>query len=159
LRGEALQGHGRGLAEVDPRGELDEPVGGDEALLRIRAVRAVVADAVAGADHRHVRSDGDDRAGPFAAGDKGKVGRLVEADAVINVDEIQPDRLMPDAGLARPGIADFDIFPLQDFRTAMFVDDDCFGHDFSSSAISSQARVEYASLDLRYCCTAETQMR
>jgi hypothetical protein len=127
LRGEALQRHRRCRAKVDARRDLDQPVGGDQPLLRIGAVGAGIGDAVAGADRCHARADGDHHARSLASRYE-RQRRFVDALAVIDVDEVQPDRLMADARLARPRRTDFDVLPFQHFGSAEFTDDNRLDH-------------------------------
>ena len=48
-------------------------------------------------------TDRDHFAGGFVAGDEWQAGRLVEAGAVIDVDEIEADGMLADADLAGSG--------------------------------------------------------
>ena len=87
---------------VDIVGQLHQPVGGDQPVGRIGARRRQrVGDAIARAKpaplaHRL------DHARRLAAQARGQAERI-EARAVIGVDIIEPDRLVPDQHLAGPG--------------------------------------------------------
>jgi hypothetical protein len=52
----------------------------------------------------------------------------IQAAAHIAVDEVQADGVMPDLGLARTGRADFHVDIVQDFRAAVLLEPDRFGH-------------------------------
>src|SRR5207249_10434867 len=70
--------------------------------------------------------------GWFAA-DATRQRNLVDAAAVIRVDEVEADRLVTDARLALSGLRDIDIFELHHFRGALFADHDRLRHVVSLS--------------------------
>ena len=70
-----------------------------------------------GADHAH-------RIGAQPVGQ----GHRVAAGAEVDVDEVDGDIGVPHAGLAGTGLAGFDFFEAQDFRTAGLGETNCMGH-------------------------------
>src|SRR6185312_15189442 len=63
----------------------------------------------------------------------------VDAAAIVGVDEIEADRGLANACLARAGLADLDLFPAQDFGAAGLVDTDCVSHRRSPLRASQDA--------------------
>src|SRR5439155_26952855 len=70
-------------------------------------------------------------AGPFVTHPRRK-GDLVQSGALVDVEKIESAGLVAHARLARPGVPDLDVFPLQNFGPALLLDSNRFGHCFSS---------------------------
>ena len=66
LHRQTLQRHRRGGLEVDVVGDLDQPVGRQDALLGVGALRPEIGDPVAWFHMRHAGADGDHGAGALA---------------------------------------------------------------------------------------------
>ena len=100
--GHALQHHGgRGLVG-DVGGQLHQPVGGDQPLLRIAADRAGIGHAVANREVRHALAHGHDLARTFAARRERHRRNRVKPGAVIDVEKVHPRGILLDL---RPGRA------------------------------------------------------
>jgi hypothetical protein len=89
------------------------------ALLGVGAVRTGVGDAIAGLEPFHGRPDLHDFARALAARRERQARRRVEAGALIDVDKVDPDRVLaqPDLALPRRGRR-FDLLVLQGLRAA-----------------------------------------
>ena len=112
-----------------PSGDPENPAGVDQALRRIGAELRRIGDAIAGLQVRDALAHRLDHARGFAAEDGRKsVGNLVEAAPVVGVEEIQADRLMPDAGLSRAGRADFHILEAERVGPAIGMDPHSLRH-------------------------------
>ena len=61
-----------------------------------------------------------DHAGRLAA-EPARQRRRIKAAAMVDVDEVQPDRGVADAHLARTGLADLDLLPVQNLGSAGLV--------------------------------------
>ena len=107
---ESFQHQDRALFVSDVIRQLDQPFPGDVALAGIGAEIGIVGDAVARMKIGHARSDRQHLAGRFVAGDEWKGRRLVEAGAVIDVNEIQPHGSLADAYLACFRCGHVDVF-------------------------------------------------
>ena len=81
-----------------------------------------------------------DHAGALHAESKRQRQR-VEAAALVGVDVVEAHGAVFDADLARSRRADLDIFPAHNFRAAVFVDLDGFGHEASFPFKSSMLRL------------------
>ena len=128
LRRQALEHHGRTGLEIDGVWQLADAFGRHHADLAIAARRlAGVGGAIACLEVRHARSDGLDHAGRLHP-ELQRHRQLVHARALVNVDEVQADRLVPDPDLAGSRLADSDIDDLHLFGTAMLVDADGSAH-------------------------------
>src|SRR6516165_4806398 len=114
--GETLQHQYGALFISDVVGQLDQLLPGDVALGRIGTEVVVVGDAIAGVEMRHAGAYRDYLAGRFVAGDERQPGRLVEAGAIVDIDEIQPDGVLADADLAGPRQGQIDGFVDQRLR-------------------------------------------
>src|SRR5688572_3710856 len=66
-------------------------------------------------------------AGALVAGDLRQLHR-VQTRALVDVDEIDPDRGMADAGLPGAGVTDLDVVVLHDLGTTLLVEADCLCH-------------------------------
>src|SRR6476469_7503775 len=75
----------------------------------------------------HTRPDRLDDACAFDAGRERQV-LLIEAGAVVDVDEVQPGGLLAEANLAGTGLSNLDVFPLEDFWSSDLVDSDRVRH-------------------------------
>ena len=102
-------------------GSLTSLSAGNVALGGVAAEIEVIGDAVAGMEIGHARPDRHNLAGGFVAGDERQPRRLVEAGAIIDVDEIQADGMLADANLAGSGRGHVDGFVNQGFRTPHLV--------------------------------------
>jgi len=125
-----LQHHRRGRLVADRVGKLDEATRGDDAFVGVGAERrrCRVRDAVARLHVPDTRADGrhDTRA---LTAEPARQRQRIEPRAVIDVDEVQADRSMRDAGLALAGRRNFDLAVLQNFRAAERFETDGACHD------------------------------
>ena len=119
LRSHAFQHQCRGLAIVDAFRDAHQPLSGQHARFAVRT-RGIerVRDAVADLDLTDARPDGFDDARSLAAEHSGQRDRI-QAGALVGIDEVQPDRGVPDPHLAGTGIGDLDGVPAQNFRPAV----------------------------------------
>ena len=127
-----LQHQHGALLVGDVVGQLDQLVPGNVALGGIAAEIEIVGDAVAGMKIGDAGPDRHNLAGGFIAGDERQPRRLVEAGAVIDVDEVQADGMLADANLAGSGRRHVDGFVNQGFRTTHLVHAHGLGHCGSS---------------------------
>jgi hypothetical protein len=119
LRCQALQHQRSSLSIVDAVGDAHQPLGGQHARFAVSAGGIErVGDAVADFDLADARADGLDYARCLAAEHRGKRHRI-QAGALVGIDEVEPDRRVPDAHLARTGVGDLDAVPAQNFRAAV----------------------------------------
>jgi len=140
LRGHALQHHRRASLEVDRVGQLDQAVGRHVAQFRVGADRAAgIGDAVAYLEIGHRAAHLLDHAGGFEA-DAGRHRQRIGTAAVVNVDVIEADGMVPHACLAGRRVADADFFPAQHFGTAGGVKTDGVGHGVSSGLTKVKGR-------------------
>ena len=115
LRRQALQHHRRRGLVVDAIGQLEQAIGGYQSRLGVGAHRrGAIRDAIARLQIRDARADLFDDAGALAAEAARQLDRI-KPRAVIDVDEIQTDRGVADAGLPGTRLADIDLFPGQNF--------------------------------------------
>ena len=120
--GHALQHHGRGGPVVDPLRQRHQAVRGDESRLRVGAEgRGAVSHAHSGLEVADAGPHRLDQAGRFRAGSERVRRRLVEPGAIVDVDVIEANRRVADAGLARARLADGHVLPAQDLRTTGLV--------------------------------------
>src|SRR5690606_30206114 len=126
---EALEHHRGGGLEADTPGELHQRLRRHVAQLRIRARRAIaVRDAVADLDVRDAVADRRHDAGalePDLAGHRLRVQAVAE----IDVDVVQPDRVVAHLRLARTRRTDVDVDVLHDLWAAGLRDADGLWHD------------------------------
>jgi hypothetical protein len=87
-------------------------------LFGVGAWRAGVGDAIAGFEPLDGRSDLDHFARALVAGRKRQPRRRVQAAALIDVDEIDPDRMLAQPDLALGRRRQFDLFEPHRFRAA-----------------------------------------
>ncbi len=123
----ALEHHRGRLLVGDSLRHLDHPLGGHEALGAVRAGQPRIGDAVAFLEALYARANGLHHARRLVSGDRGRLHR-VQPGALVDVDEVHPDRGMADAHLPGAGVGDWDIVELQHFRAALTVETDCLGH-------------------------------
>ena len=100
-------------------------------MLRSRGIAAeieIIGDAVAGMKIGHAGPDRQNLAGGFVAGDERQSRRLVEAGAVIHVDEIQADGVLADANLAGSRRGHVHVLINQGFRAPHLVHAHGLGH-------------------------------
>ena len=116
LDGHPLEEGRRGdLSRRCPSGSLTSRSAGDQPLLGIGADLHLVDDAVARLEAGDARPDRLDLAGRLRAGDQRIAARrLVDALAVIDVDEVDADRELAEPDLARSRLADLDLDPFHD---------------------------------------------
>src|ERR1700746_2777385 len=89
---------------------------------------------------RDSRPDCNALAPRLVAGDEWKLRRLVESGAKIDIDEVQPDRVLADAHLARSRRRHIDALIDQGFRTPDLVHADGFGHHLASLVLVAGKR-------------------
>ena len=123
----ALQHHRGGLLVADALGDFDHALGRHHARLAIGAGEPGISDAIACLQVLHALAHGLDHARGLVAGHHRQLHR-VEARALIGIDEVDPDRGVPDAHLSRTGVGDRDVVHLQCFRSAVLMETDCLRH-------------------------------
>ena len=129
LRGEALEHHRRRRLVVDAVGQFQQTIGWDQPRFGISTDRRrAVGDAIAGLEMGDARSHFLDHARALAAEPARQLAGI-NAGAVIDVDEIEPDRGMADARFTGTGLADLHFFPDQNFGSAGLVKADGMRHD------------------------------
>src|ERR1700735_293004 len=118
LRGQALKHHRRRSVVRNRSRQLEQEPRLDIALLRIGARRAGVSDSIAGLQSLDRRTDLDHLARAFGPRRERRLGRRVETAAMIDVDEVDADRVLaqPDLTLARR--RQLDLLKAHDFRAA-----------------------------------------
>ncbi len=122
LRGEALEHHARAGFVGDRARQLEQKPGFDISLLGVGPGRAAIGDAIAGLEPRDRRSDLDDFAGAFGTRRVRHLRGRIETGAVVDVDEVDPDRVLPQPDLALARRRELDLLELHDFRTAGLMD-------------------------------------
>ena len=128
LRRQAFQHHRRASLEADFVGQPAHGQRGHHALLAVAAGRvAGVGGAVAGFQVRHALAHRLDDAGAFHAQVQ-RHRQLVQAAALVHVDEVQADGVVADADLARPGFAHGQVDKLHFFCAAVAGNLDGQGH-------------------------------
>ena len=95
-----LQHQHGALLVGDMVGQLDQFLPGNVAFRGIGAEIVIIGDAIAGMKIGHAGPDRHHLAGGFVAGDERQSRRLVEAGAIVHVDEIEADGMLADAHLA-----------------------------------------------------------
>ena len=112
-----------------PLGKHHEALGRHDARLRIGAERAAdVSDPVAHLHVAHARSDFLDDARGLGAEAAWHRWRRIEPAPEIGLDVVEAHRGVADARLARAGLADLHLVPLQDFGAAGLVEANGMGH-------------------------------
>src|SRR5262249_5831797 len=119
----ALQHHGGARPVVHFIGKLDEPVRRHQPLLRVAAQGTGIGAAIPDLEVAYPWPDRDHLARALRARNE-RQWHLVEARALIYVDEVDPDRMLLELHLPLTGLADPDGFPLHDLGTALLVDAD-----------------------------------
>ena len=102
--------------------DLGHAISWDQPLLGVGPDLWGISDPAPNLEVAHPFADRGHDAGAFAAGDEGKRGLRIEARALIDVDEVEPYRRLPDPDLAWPRRADRDLFPFEDLGTAILMD-------------------------------------
>ena len=129
LRRHALQHHCRRGFVVDRIGDRNHAVGRDIAQLRIGTRRAGgISNAIANGDIGDLVADRLDRSRTLHANSGGHFERIKTA-AMIAIDIVQSDRLMPDTDLSSARRRNIDFCPAHNFGAALFLNDDGMGHD------------------------------
>jgi len=124
----ALQHHGGGGAVVDALGHHHELARRDQAPIRVGAERpARVGNAVADLEVAHVGPQRLDDAGGLEPDARGKLHR-VEPGAVVDVDEVEPDRALPHQRLGAGGPGHVHFLPAQHVGAAVLVHPDGARH-------------------------------
>ncbi len=119
LRGHALQHECRGLVVADALGNAHEALGRQHTRFAVRAGRVeCVRDAIAGLELADAGANGLDDAGRLAT-EHSRELRWIQARALVDVDEVQPDRRMAHPRLTGAGLGHVDRIPAQDFRAAV----------------------------------------
>ncbi len=120
--GQALEHHAGRLLVTDVVGQLYRAVGRHIALLRVAARPLHVGDAITALEFADAGADLDHFTGGFIAGNERQAaGRRIEAGAKVCVDEIDADRVLLDAQLARTGRGNFDFLVGENLGTADFM--------------------------------------
>src|SRR3954466_160745 len=112
---------------VDRIRQFHHAVGVDNPLLRIAADGAGISDAVAGLHMSDILADTFDDSRALDAGREWQRLRI-ETRTVIDVDEVEPGGLLLEANLARPRVPDFNVFPVEDFRSPGLMDSNGVRH-------------------------------
>jgi hypothetical protein len=102
MSGQALQHHRGGDVRADVIRDRDEPVRRGNGELGIRALEVVRDHPVTDTHIRDAGTDGGHRAGSLLAR-RERESRLVDPRAVVDLDEVDSDRLDLYEDLARPG--------------------------------------------------------
>ncbi len=132
LNREALQHHGGRGAVIDAVGQLEQAVGGDQPRFGVGTERrSTIGDTITGLQIGHACADLLDHTGRFTA-EAARQLHGIKAGAVIDVDEVQPDRGMANARLPRAGLAERNLLPDQNLGTAGFVKADGVRHAVNS---------------------------
>ncbi len=134
-----FQHQDRTLLVGDMVGQFYELVGRNVPFARIAAEIEIIGDAVAGVKVGHAGPNRQHLAGRFIAGDERQSRRLVEAGAVIHIDEVQADRVLADMDLARPRRGHVHRLIHQGFRAPYLVDPHGLGHLEFSLGVSLKA--------------------
>ncbi len=134
VHGHALEQHRRGLLVADALRDLHHALGGHQARFAVGARQPGVADAIAFLEALHPGTDGVDHARGLVAGGAGQLHRI-EARALVDVDEIDADRGVPDANLPLAGLADLHVVDLQHLGPALLVIPHCLRHCLLPSGI------------------------
>jgi len=122
LRRQALEHHGRAGLEVDRVGQPAHGLRRHHAHLAIAARRhAGVGHTVAHGQVRHAGAHGLDHARALHA-DAGRHLQRVQAGAVVDVDEVQPDGAVAYAHLPGAGLAHVHLGQFQYFGAAVLAD-------------------------------------
>jgi hypothetical protein len=89
-------------------------------VLRIGADRPGIGNPVAGLQRGHPLANRLDHTGTFIARHQRQaVGRRIKPGAEIDIDEIEPDRFLPDQNLAWTRLAGGMVAPFKNFGSAM----------------------------------------
>src|SRR5690348_2174276 len=99
--GQSLEHQHRALLKGDVVWKFDELVPGHVALARVTAEVVVIGDAVSRVKMCYARADCCHFTRGFVASDERQAERIVKPCAIIDIDEIQSDRMLADAYLAR----------------------------------------------------------
>ena len=127
--GHALEHHGGRGPVVDRVRDRHQVAGGHHPSLGVGAkLTAGIGDPLAGLEPLDPGTHRLDHAGAFGAQGQGQIGQRIEPGALVDVDEVETDRGVPDADLAIAGIAHLDVLPCENLGPAGFMDTDCFGH-------------------------------
>jgi hypothetical protein len=99
---------------------LDQSVRRDHPLLRIGADRPGIGNPVADLERGHPLANRLDHTGTFIAGHQRQaIGGRIKPGAKIDIDEIEPDRLLPDQHLRPDPANQFMVAPFKNFGSAM----------------------------------------
>src|SRR4029077_19726746 len=118
LGGEALEHHRRSGFVGNRARELEQEPRFDIPLLRVGAWGAGVSDPVACLQPLDRRTDLDHLARPLRPGRERRLRRRIEARAMIDVDEVDPDRMLAQPDLAFAWWQQLDLLKAHHFRTA-----------------------------------------
>ena len=121
LRGAALEHHGGRLLVGDPVREPDEPGRIDHPLFGIAAQAHAIGHPVADAHLRHRVTHRLHDTGAFVTDDGRHRRDRVQPGAVIHVDEIEPDRRLPDQRLSCARCPGVHLVPAQHFGSTVLV--------------------------------------
>ena len=142
LHGQALQHHRRALLERDLLRQLDDSRHRHRAQLRIRTERPLrIGDAITGLERFDA---GPDRVDDARALETKPVRQRtgIEAGAVVHVDVVQADRMLPDPHFVRSGIRHVHFAVFENLGAAVSTDDDGLGfHELSLVMVRAGADV------------------
>ena len=128
LRRQALEHHGSAGLKGDRIGQFAHALGGHHAHFAVATGRlAGIGSAVAHLEVRHALAHGFDHARAFHAQFE-RHGQLVQAAALVHVNEVQADGLVADTDLTGAGFAHGDIHQFHNFGTTVLVNLDCKAH-------------------------------
>src|SRR5262249_35925892 len=145
-----LEHAGGGVFWAAAGGARGARVGRPPPLLRITADGARVGTPVADLEVGHPGPDGDDLAGPLRSRHE-RQRHLVEAGALIDVDEIDADGVLLEPHLAGTRCGHLHAFPLHHLRAACLVDADRVDH---GCRLHTVCRAKFLSV-----CAAEARKR
>jgi hypothetical protein len=133
VRGHAFQHDRRRGAIVDRARQLHHFRRIDQPRLGISAERAgAVGDAVCDLESLNAGTDLFDYARRLESDGGWQIGDGIEPGALIDVDEVEPYRRLPQTNLSRPRLADLDLFETQDLGSAGFMHTHCVNHQIAS---------------------------
>ena len=128
LDGHALEHHGRRRLVAHRFRDPHQPVGGDGPLLGVGSERARVGHPVADREVGDPFAEREDLSRALHPGGERKGRRRIEPHPEVDIDVVEPDRGVADAGLARTRRADRDLLEAHDVGAAGLVYLDGVGH-------------------------------
>jgi hypothetical protein len=129
LSGHALEHDGGGGFVVDAVGQRNEAIGGHESALGVGADRRrCVGHTLADAQVAHALAHGFDDAGCLEPRHERQLRRRIQPRAVVDVDEIESDRRLPEQDLSGARRPDLDFLEAQSVRPAHLMHAHDTGH-------------------------------